>query len=124
MKIEFIGFTKAAVDLLPGLSEHSRYNLLVGSRYRVFGLSIVDGIVYLCVISESDCPLWIPAVLTEIADRSLPSDWCISFGDCGVSLVMGPKEYLGDVASYTDFVEMFPGAVDKFWKYIENNIEE
>ena len=92
--------------------------LTVDREYVVHALTAYDEVVLFQVVDDLQMPSWNPAVLFEISDHSLPSDWICNVLDIG-HMVLGPAFVAQSLQAYCDMAVLDSDQVDLFWKRID-----
>ena len=119
MLATFITTTLTPSLMTAGFTSDMTFDLTIGKKYRVFGVSTWQEDDYFCVIDDNRLPSWIPRSLFECSDLSIPNDWIYTqMGDV-LKSVHGPEFIARDEESYNALVSLEPDAVDRFWKYVE-----
>lgn len=75
-----------------GYTEKAAFPVTIGRNYRVYGMCIFHNALLFLVHSDNDLPDWLPAVLFEVTDNALPSNWKFSLQDGDRSAVWGFEE--------------------------------
>jgi len=89
-----------------------------GSRYEVFAVSVFEGQVAFQVVDDIEYPAWLPAVLFDLEDATLPSDWiCNAFRQEPI-LVLGPRFVAKNLDAYGKMVELEAESVAQFWERV------
>jgi hypothetical protein len=93
----------------------------IGKEYEVYAVAVSSDICFILVVNDIDYPGWLPAVLVELADPSLPSDWVCNpilkaNGSC--LFLMGPEFIAKSQEAYEQMVESDADQVDRFWKRV------
>jgi hypothetical protein len=65
-----------------GYTEHSVFNVNVGSVYTVFGMSIWKDALHVLLSDDNGLPNWHPIELFTVLDGRVPDDWLFcAYGD-------------------------------------------
>lgn len=96
-----------------------------GRRYEVFAVSVFEGQAGFQVVDDLKYPAWLPAVLFDLEDTTLPPDWiCNVFPDDDPQVIMGPRFLAQNLAAYSRMVELETEQVRRFWQRLDRLKEE
>lgn len=94
------------------------------NEYDVHAMALFDGLLFLQIVDDIRFPAWVPFVLFEVLDGTMPKDWkCNTFpqnGANGLVMLVGPEFVVRDEQSYQGMVELNADQVDRFWKRIDS----
>lgn len=97
--------------------------LTAGHQYRVFAVAVFKGQAFLQVVDDLKHPAWLPALLFDLEETTLPPDWICSVFREEPTLLLGPDFVAKDLAAYKRMVELEPDAVELFWKRVEDRTQ-
>ena len=104
------------------IGENQRF-LTPPNEYEVHAMSLFDGFLFLQIVNDIRFPAWLPFVLFEEIDGTIPSDWKCTFfprnSERGLLMLLGPDFIVRDEKSYQEMVELDAEQVDRFWKRID-----
>lgn len=115
-------------DNLPDLPEkYSRINafdetifgLILGKEYIVYGQSLdTGGLGYLLVEGDEPFPCWYPAVLFNVTDQRIPSNWIFDYlrenEEYGVSAIWGYEELIKSAHHFDRLCDRAADALEIF----------
>jgi hypothetical protein len=90
-----------------------------GRRYEVFAVSVFEGQVAFQVVDDIEYPAWLPAVLFDLEDATLPSDWICNIFQQEPTLVLGPRFVANSLDVYRKMVELEADSVTQFWERVK-----
>jgi hypothetical protein len=116
-----------ASDIPANIEPFTRQRFITaGTEYDVHAVAVIatgTGVPFVQVVDDLGYPAWLPHILFNIVDMSLPLDWrcnCVKTGDGGNALLLGPDFVVRDEQSYNDMVELDADQVDRFWRRIDS----
>jgi hypothetical protein len=93
------------------------------NEYDVYAMSWFDGVIFLQIVNDVRLPAWVPFILFEVIDGTMPNDWkCNLFPQnaaSGLGMLIGPAFIVRDEQSYQEMVELNSEQVSRFWKRYE-----
>jgi hypothetical protein len=99
--------------------------LSVSRDYDAHAVSVYDGVSFLLVVDDKDTPVFLPRLLFEVLEPSIPRDWICNLFPCGpVQLVLGPAFLARDLVSYNAMVDQEAAQVENLWRRIESQRQE
>ncbi|SDG96660.1 hypothetical protein [Dyella sp. 333MFSha] len=103
-------------SLLSGYTEKSRFPLVTGQEYVVFGMALWRDILLLLVSDSNDLPSWIPIELFRFTDSSLPDGWQFErfSSDQDLQALWGYPRLISDGEHYDGLLERDPVALTGF----------
>jgi len=72
------------------------------------------------VINDLDSPVWLPAWLFRVIENTIPSGWRFNVFGNDLEMVLGPEFVAADEQAYKRMVELYPAAVEAFWRNVKN----
>jgi len=106
------------------LNDQNQLKLTAKKEYEVYCISMWRGIIYFCVINDTNMTLWTESKKFIVSDHSVKKDWIFTEikgeeGEGEVSFVLGPEFIAKNGASYNAFVDLESDQIYTFLKYID-----
>jgi hypothetical protein len=116
-----------SLNIPPDIEPYCRQSFITADKeYEVHAVGIyfyATALILFQIVDDLRYPAWLPHVLFEIVERTLPSDWlCNIFPpESGrpTVFVLGPEFIVKDGDSLDAMVLLEADPVDLFWKRIE-----
>lgn len=109
----------ASRDPKRGLTATTEFPLTIGRSYPVYAVTVFLGITWFYVLDDDELswPIWMPALLFDVTDGSLPDTW--EFGhfrhaDGGETPILSFPEWASDLHYYERLVDGDPDATATF----------
>jgi hypothetical protein len=102
-----------------GYTPQSNFAVSIGREYRVYAMSLWQGVIMVLLKDDTRLPNWFPIPLFTVTDSHLPENWLFSShnGDESCSRTMwGYDKLVTDVAHYDLLIEKHPEALKIFYE--------
>jgi hypothetical protein len=96
-----------------------------GREYVVHCVSVYNNITFVQIVDDVQTPIFLPRVLFDVVDPSVPGDWiCNVFAEGPVQMVLGPPHTAASLQAYVSMVDQDASQVERFWRRIEDGLAE
>ena len=101
--------------------KNQKVNLTIGRSYEVYGVALSNGIICYLLVGDhyTFYPVFVPSACFEAPVGALPPGLFPSFGIASTenSLIIGPKDFVGNSDYYVELVDGESSAVEKWKKF-------
>jgi len=105
------------------IEPYTRQRFITADKeYDVHAIQVYeDGVPFFQFVDDLGYPAWLPHLLFDVIDTSIPDDWhCNALrGDRGILLAIGPYFVVKHETAICDMIELEAGQVDRFWKRLD-----
>lgn len=102
-----------------GYTPQSNFTVSIGREYRVYAMSLWQGVIFVLLKDDTGLPNWFPIPLFTVTDSRLPENWLFSShnGDeSRLRALWGYDKLVTDVAHYDLLIERDPEALKIFYE--------
>lgn len=86
-----------------------------GKGYTIFALSNWKNVFFYLIISDENCPEWIPSNVFNLIDGSIPNDWIINHISETLKMILGPEYIARSEEAYNSMVQLESNSIKMFW---------